>query len=459
MIFSLENGLLTTDLDCQFNNLINLGGLDPLPPGLVRDDDPRLSDERIPMDGSVTDIKVAPAAAIVQSKLNLNGVIPPAWLGTTSTKAAKGSDAEYKSNKGVASGYASLDGTGKVPVGQLPALAGTGTVTSVGLALPAAHFTITGSPVTSSGTLTAAWTSILGPCWFGVQLGTANPPAFHTGAIPLGLVPNLPAAQVNSGIFDPARLPVAVYGVGHAKGVIPDPGDATGDPNQYLARDMTFKTTPTSGKVTVIVTTGAGTFAPDAGARALFVELWGGGGGGGGAVAPSGCAAASGGGGGAYGSKWITSPLQGTYNVIVGNGGAGGNLSGGNGSPGGDTSWAGGPFAANGGAGGIGDATGGLGVGVVRVGASGGAPVLSQLGMNGGDGGDSIRWDATHGRSGDGGEGASGGGGAKGRNTEGTGVAGNTYGGGGGGALSYSNAPGFAGGAGAQGVIRITQFF
>lgn len=457
MIFSLENGVLTTDLDCQFNNLLNIGALVPTPPGLVQDDDPRLSDARAPLDGSVTDIKVAAGAAIVQSKLNLNGAIPTAWLGNTATKAAQGNLAEYISHKGAANGYASLDGTGKIPLTQLPALAGAGTVTSVGLALPA-HFSVTGSPVTSSGTLSAAWASAPANSWFGNSTGTATAPAFRTVALPVGVIPNLPAAQITSGVFVPARLPIAVYGPGHDKGAVPDPGDGTNDPDWYLSRDMTYKKTPTSAKISVINTTGPGTFTPDTGARALFVELWGAGGGGGGAVGSSGLAAASGGGGGAYASGWITGTLQGVYNVIVGAGGAGGSTGGGDGNPGGQTSWAGGPLLANGGNGGKGDFPGASVVGVVQVGSPGGSPAGSQLGMSGGDGGDSIRWDGTHGRSGDGGEGASGGGSAKGHSSQGAGVVGNSYGGGGSGALS-TTVTGYQGGVGAQGIIRVTQFF
>jgi hypothetical protein len=459
MNFSLENGLLTTDLDCQFNNLINLGGFDPVPPGLVSDDDPRLSDERIPLDGSVTDAKVAAAAGIVQSKLSLNGVIPPAWLGTTSTKAARGDLAEYKSNKAVANGYASLDGTGKIPLGQLPALAGTGTVTSfsAGDCLPL--FTTTEATVNTTPALSFALASAPANSWFGNSTGSAAPPAFRTGKFPAGLIPDLDAAIIVSGIFPYTRIPTAVYGPGNHSGGIPNPGAAVaGTETDTLCRDLAFRPTPTSAKVSVITTVGAGTFTPDTGCRALFVELWGGGGGGGGAVAPSGCAAASGGGGGAHASKWITGTIAGLYNVFVGSGGVGGGIGGGDGNPGVATTWAGGPFLANGGLGGKGDSAGGGTVGVVHVGSSGGGPASSDLGMSGGDGGDSIRWDATHGRSGDGGEGASGGGGAKGRSGDGPGGPGNTYGGGGSGALSTS-VTGQNGGAGAQGVIRITQFF
>jgi hypothetical protein len=78
--------------------------------------------------------------------------------------------------------------------------------------------------------------------------------------------------------------------------------------------------------------------------------------------------------------------------------------------------------------------------------------------MTGGDGGESLRLDATHGRGGPGGDGAIGGGGSKGRFTAGPGIGGNIYGGGGSGAVSVSTT-GYAGGNGAKGAIRITQYF
>lgn len=51
--------------------------------------------------------------------------------------------------------------------------AGTGTVTSVGLALPASLFTVSGSPVTTSGTLTAAFSSIGAHLYLGNNTGSS----------------------------------------------------------------------------------------------------------------------------------------------------------------------------------------------------------------------------------------------------------------------------------------------
>src|SRR5215510_9604048 len=124
MIDAIDNGLLTTDLDGNDLEIINLGAVIPTPTNLVDTFDPRLSNARIPIDGSVTNTSVSPTAAIEQSKLDLNGEIPQSWLGTDDIHAAPGDRVEYLSNKGVPGGYAGLDGTGKVPAGQLPSSIG-----------------------------------------------------------------------------------------------------------------------------------------------------------------------------------------------------------------------------------------------------------------------------------------------------------------------------------------------
>jgi hypothetical protein len=247
MIPIVEDSILGSDLNCQFYDLLNCNALVPVPPGLIESDDPRLTDARAPIPGSVTNASVAAAAGIVQSKLNLNGQIPPAWLGTTATTAATGSLAEYISHKGQANGYCELDGSGKVPAARLPGTVGTGTVTSVGLSMPA-QFTVTGSPVTAAGTLSAAWTPAADLSWFGNKSGASAAPQFYTTALPAALIPSLDAAKVISGVFPAARLPVAVgLGVSHAAGAVPDPGDGSGGAlaTDYLARDMTYKAAPT----------------------------------------------------------------------------------------------------------------------------------------------------------------------------------------------------------------------
>lgn len=247
MINAIDNGILLTDLDCDGFNITRIGSLVPVPDNLVGLDDPRLIDARVPLNGSVTNASVADSAGIVQSKLSLDGVIPPAWLGTTSTTAAQGDLAEYLANKGIANGYASLDGTGKLPLAQLPDDAGTGTVTSVDFVMPA-EFGVTGNPVNTTGTITVAWNNLSDASqWFGNDTGVSAVPTFSTDPFPLPLIPDLPASIVTTGVFDPGLLPVAVgVGAGAAPGVVPDPG-AAGDPTDYLARNMTYQPIPSVG--------------------------------------------------------------------------------------------------------------------------------------------------------------------------------------------------------------------
>lgn len=247
MILLLDTAKLNTDLEADGFNLLNVAALDPVPSNLALSTDPRLTDNRVPLDGSVTNDSVAAGANIAQSKLALNGQIPLAWLGATATTAAQGNLAEYAANKGQPNGYAALDGSGKVPAGQIPTEVGTGTVTSVGLTMPS-QFGVTGSPVTGNGTLAVAWNNVSDKSWFGNNEGASAAPRFYTTPIPIQLFPDLDASIITSGTFDPLRLPVAAgLGPGHASGAAPDPGDGTGGAlaTDYLARDMNYKPAPT----------------------------------------------------------------------------------------------------------------------------------------------------------------------------------------------------------------------
>ena len=249
MIPILENAILGTDLDGNFQDLLNVAALDPVPLNIATSDDIRLSDARPPLPGSVTDESVADDAAIVQSKLNFNGQIPTAWLGTAPGTAAPGDLAEYVANKNQPGGYAGLDGSGKVPSAVLPGDTGTGTVTSVGLSMPPASFTVAGSPITGAGTFAVAWLAAPDASWFGNKSGAPGAPQFYTTPFPPSLIPSLDASIVTSGVFAAALLPVAIgVGVLHAPGAVPDPGDGTiGSPGDYLARDISWKSLPTIG--------------------------------------------------------------------------------------------------------------------------------------------------------------------------------------------------------------------
>lgn len=243
----IEDAVLGTDLDGQFHSLLNIGSLDPVPSNLVTSDDPRLTDQREPAPGSVTNLSVADDAAIDQSKLDLNGQIPTAWLGTTPGTAAQGDLVEYLSNKDQPNGYVGLDSSGQIPTAMLPDEVGLATVNSVGLSMPT-DFIVVNSPITTSGTIQVRWKLLDGEAWFGA-LAANTPPTFQYGALPLSLIPNLAAGQVTSGTFNPARLPLA-KGVGETPprtGCVPDPGPGgTGIlATDYLARDMTWKHAPT----------------------------------------------------------------------------------------------------------------------------------------------------------------------------------------------------------------------
>jgi hypothetical protein len=142
-----------------------------------------------------------------------------------------------------------------------------GTVTSVGLTMPA-EFSVSGSPVTSSGTL-AVTKALEAPntVWAGPSSGVAAVPSFRA------LVPaDLPAGY---------RL------------------------------------------LRVLWITSSQTYTPTAGARALFVECVGGGGAGGGAVGAASNASMGGGGGaGCYACAFLSSVLA-SYTATIGAGGAG----------------------------------------------------------------------------------------------------------------------------------------
>lgn len=74
----------------------------------------------------------------------------------------------------------------------------TGGVTSVGLSLPGI-FTVTGSPVTGSGTLTGALASQTANLIFASPDGVSGSPIFRV--MTPGDIPNFSAAKVTSGVF------------------------------------------------------------------------------------------------------------------------------------------------------------------------------------------------------------------------------------------------------------------
>ena len=269
MLRQLENGKLVTDLECADFDLRNVGAFRPVPPPLIGTDDPRLSDPRPMLDGSVFNISVADDAGIQQSKLNLNGTIPPNYLldpnGPVTTGApddplelvlgddtdvvtvggisqqsdqrvivppddvtgddgqvvisgdnypplhdyaARGDLVQYKAQKGQLNGYCPLDINGQMPSAFYP-LSGGGSVNYVELSMEA--FVLSPRSVDhGSVNFVALWDEAPAQSWFGTTLD--EHPQFHTSPIPVSLIPDLPASQIGSGVFVLSRLPFAQDG-------------------------------------------------------------------------------------------------------------------------------------------------------------------------------------------------------------------------------------------------------
>ena len=83
-------------------------------------------------------------------------------------------------------------------------LAAGGTVTSVGLALPT-EFTVSGSPVIGSGTLTGAWANQNQNLVFSSPDGSSGTPSFR--ALVSDDIPNLDAGKITTGTFTASQIP------------------------------------------------------------------------------------------------------------------------------------------------------------------------------------------------------------------------------------------------------------
>lgn len=134
------------------------------------------------------------------------------------------------------------DATWAVPSG------GSGTVTSVGLSLPAI-FSVSGSPVTTSGTLTATLASQTANYFFAAPNGTSGTPSFR--AMVAADVPSLPASKITSGTIATARL-----------------GSGTASSSTVLLGNSTWGTVPNAGLTNSAITI-AGTSTSLGGSIAL----------------------------------------------------------------------------------------------------------------------------------------------------------------------------------------------
>ncbi|MBS1497204.1 MAG: hypothetical protein JSU03_04010 [Bacteroidetes bacterium] len=203
---------------------------------------------------------------------------------------------------------------------------------------------------------------------------------------------------------------------------------------------------------------GTNNWVAPAGVTSITVESWGGGGGGGGAKKNS---AGGGGGGGAYSkaTSVTVSALAGSYNVVVGSGGAGGNgnIDGNNGNSSyfnintaiadGGKGGSSGGNGGTGGTGGTGTYFGGAGAdGVISSYSGGGGGGAGSTGAGGNASGSTAGTGTTIG----------GGNGATGRTSNNDGSNGNTYGGGGSGGFRTNSKGQQSGGDGAQGQLIIT---
>lgn len=201
--------------------------------------------------------------------------------------------------------------------------------------------------------------------------------------------------------------------------------------------------------IRVLVITATGIYTASSGAKSLYVECVGGGGAGAGAVGTaSNCSCGGGGGAGGYAAALVPA---GSYAVTVGAAGAGGS---GSGSNGGQTSL-GSAVIVLGGQGASTLATGtALGV---AFGGFGGAASSGDLQTSGGPGQNGVRLSGTAGFGGMGGNSFFNGAGRGCLYASGAGINALSYGGGGGGACAVDGNT-YAGGNGAQGVIRVWEF-
>jgi len=166
-------------------------------------------------------VSTAPSWGKIGLTTHVSGTLPIANGGTNATATptagavAYGSGTAYAFTAAGTSGQVLTSAGAGVPTWATPT---TGTVTSVGLSLPA-QFTVTNSPVTSSGTLTATWaTQTANYVLAGPTTGAAATPTFR--ALVAGDIPSLSyvtsvtgtAPVVSSGGLTPAISMAAANG-------------------------------------------------------------------------------------------------------------------------------------------------------------------------------------------------------------------------------------------------------
>ena len=229
-------------------------------------------------------------------------------------------------------------------------------------------------------------------------------------------------------------------------------------------QDITFAALATALSVAVTavktvkvqVFTGNGTYTPATGMLYCTVEVVGGGGGGGGALGVAAqSSAGGGGGGGGYARKTFASATVGASQTVTVGASANGGTAGTNNGTNGNTTSFGALLSATGGGAGTGGTSSatsptGTGSGAGGVGSSG------DFNANGEAGGTGLAFGASAAALGGRGGGSYFSGGVTGGAISGAGTAGTNYGVGGGGGASGTTS--MAGGAGAQGIVIVTEF-
>ena len=258
--------------------------------------------------------------------------------------------------------------------------AGTGTVTSVAMTVPA-EFLVSGSPITTSGTLAITKaTETANTVWAGPTTGSPATPTFRglvTADMPAGtgtVTSIATSAPITGGtITTTGTIGINNFtgdsGSGGAAGAVPGPAAGDSAAGKFLAAGGGWAVPPGTASGGALhgqafTTPGANTFNVPTGVTSVWVTMIGGGGGGSCTIA-----AATGGGGGGAGE--LVQNLQclvvsgGTVTVTIGAKGTGGAASSGSaqaGVAGGDTSF-GATFVAKGGSGGNTNGTSGAGGG------------------------------------------------------------------------------------------------
>jgi hypothetical protein len=220
---------------------------------------------------------------------------------------------------------------------------------------------------------------------------------------------------------------------------------------------LSFTSSAVITRVAVQVFTGSGTYTPTTGMKYCVMEAVGGGGGGGGTATSAGSAAGGGGGGGSYAKKVSTAATVGASQTVTigaaGTAGTAGNNAGGNG---GDTS-VGSICVGKGGTGGGGNA----GAAAQSLGGAGGVAGTGDLTVVGGRGknGGGAGITTVLVPSGEGGSSLFGQGAVAAQvSSSGNAPDSGTYGGGGSGGSCYNGGGAVAGGAGAPGLVVITEY-